>query len=381
MGLNQWADDRADDGQGTGDRPVPRHGRAALLRLATWFEAAEPDRADALATAAFALHPARHLEGRVDDSVAATTSWWQAEADRSTVTEHPGTRLPEPVRDHRAQQARLRDAAESSAHWRRAGADQIRSLLVEPTSDSALLDLSGAGMEVLMELLTAALGSGDASRRPTSAGDLEFGLRLHVHGAPGAEVTVRGEGGDLTLEGLRLCVTSYEQHTAPRPAVATAPGVAARSALDSPRSTTRSEPGTVAGSGPAAAPDPSADPVPGTPTVPALAATADVDGGGTGSPVASSEASPDAPAAVPPEAPPAGPPVDPPAPASSPRPDAPFSTAGVPDPAVAPAADSATDAAATEPAPTDSLPGPDPDVETTGPIDIAQHTPWTRRWG
>ena len=191
---------------------MPRHGRAALLRLATWIEEAEPDRADALATAAFALHPARHLEGRVDDTVAATTSWWHSEADRSTVTEHPGTRPPEPVRDHRAQQARLRDAAESSAHWRRAGAEQIRSLLTEPTADRARLDLSGAGMEVLMELLTAALGSGDASRRPTSAGDLEFGLRLHVHASPGAELTIRGEGGDLTLEGLSLCVTSYEQH-------------------------------------------------------------------------------------------------------------------------------------------------------------------------
>ncbi|MFE1167707.1 DUF2397 family protein [Nocardiopsis sp. NPDC058789] len=216
MGLNQWADDRADDGQGTGERPVPRHGRAALLRLATWFEAAEPDRAEALATAAFALHPARHLEGRVDDTVAATTSWWHAEADRSTVTEHPGTRPPEPVRDHRAQQARLRDAAESSAHWRRAGAEQIRSLLTEPTTDRARLDLSGAGMEVLMELLTAALGSGDAARRPTSAGDLEFGLRLHVNASPGAELTIRGEGGDLTLEGLSLCVTSYDQHAVPR---------------------------------------------------------------------------------------------------------------------------------------------------------------------
>lgn len=64
-----------------------------------------------------------------------------------------------------------------------------------------------------MELLTAALGSGDASRRPTSAGDLEFALRLHVLSAPGAEVTVCGEGGELTLEGVRLCVTPYEQHT------------------------------------------------------------------------------------------------------------------------------------------------------------------------
>ncbi|MFV2196341.1 DUF2397 family protein [Nocardiopsis sp. LOL_012] len=212
MGFKQPADDRADEGQGTGEQSAPRHGRAALLRLASWFEEAGPDRADALATAAYGLHSALHLAGRVDDRVAATTSWWQADPDRSTVTERPGTRPPEPVRDHRAQRARLRDAAESSAHWRRAGAEQIGSLLAEPTGDRASLNLSGAGMEVLMELLTAALGSGDASGRPTSAGDLEFGLRLHVIPAPGAEVTVLGEGGELTLEGLRLRVTPYGQH-------------------------------------------------------------------------------------------------------------------------------------------------------------------------
>ncbi|MFJ9557238.1 DUF2397 family protein [Nocardiopsis sp. NPDC101807] len=213
MALNERADTRADDVRGAGGRPGPRHGRAALLRLASWFDEAGPDRADALATAAYGLHPALHLEGQTDEGVAATTSWWQAAPDRSTVTEHPGSRLPEPVRDHRAQQARLRDAAESSAHWRRAGASQIRALLAEPTPLRARLDLSGAGMEVLMELLTAALGSGDAGRRPTSAGDLEFSLRLHVGAAPGAEVTIRGEGGELTLEGLRLRVTSYDQHT------------------------------------------------------------------------------------------------------------------------------------------------------------------------
>ncbi|WP_160049960.1 DUF2397 family protein [Nocardiopsis sp. FR4] len=241
MGLNQRTDDRADDAQGTGGRPAPRHGRAALLRLATWFEEAGPERADALANAAYALHPALHLEGRVDEGVAATSSWWQAEPDRSTVVEHPGTRPPEPVRDHRAQQARLRDAAESSAHWRRAGAAQVRSLLTEPTGDSARLDLSGAGMEVLMELLTAALGSGDASRRSTSAGDLEFALRLHVVSAPGAEVTIRGEGGELTLEGVRLCVTPYEQHVLDAPA----PEPAAPAAESAPEPGTADEPGTA----------------------------------------------------------------------------------------------------------------------------------------
>lgn len=212
MGINQWTDTNASDLSGPGEAPTPRHGRAALLRLATWFEDSEPERADALADAVYALRPALHLEGLVDSGVAATTSWWQAGADRSAVVEHPGTRRPEPVRDHREQQARLRDAAESSAHWRRAGAEQIRALLSEPAEEVKHLELSGAGMEVLMELLTAALAAGDPERRPTSAGDLDFSLRLHVCSAPEAVVTVEGEGGQLTLEGLRLRVTPYEQH-------------------------------------------------------------------------------------------------------------------------------------------------------------------------
>lgn len=335
MGLNQWANDRADERQDTGDRPVPRHGRAALLRLAAWFEEAEPDRADALATAAFALHPSRDLQGRVADGVAATTSWWQAEPDRSTVTEHPGTRSPEPVRDHRAQQARLRDAAESSAHWRRAGAEQVRSLLTEPTADRARLDLSGAGMEVLMELLTTALGSGDASRGPASAGDLEFGLRLHVHTAPGAEVVVRGEGGDLTLEGLRLHVTSYDQHHGQTvPPTPVEPLAEPEGEIDGPDVPDRTETLDV----------PEEPGSPETDETPEPEET-------TESPEApeTTEGSEETEAALEPE------------------------TALEDDEASSP------EAGDEGPERTDSLPGPDPDAETTGPIEIITHTPRTRR--
>ncbi|MET9784167.1 DUF2397 family protein [Nocardiopsis alba] len=335
MGLNQWANDRADERQDTGDRPVPRHGRAALLRLAAWFEEAEPDRADALATAAFALHPSRDLQGRVADGVAATTSWWQAEPDRSTVTEHPGTRSPEPVRDHRAQQARLRDAAESSAHWRRAGAEQVRSLLTEPTADRARLDLSGAGMEVLMELLTTALGSGDASRGPASAGDLEFGLRLHVHTAPGAEVVVRGEGGDLTLEGLRLHVTSYDQHHGQIvPPTPVEPLAEPEGEIDGPEGLDRTETLDV----------PEEPGSPETDETPEPEET-------TESPEApeTTEGSEETEAALEPE------------------------TALEDDEASSP------EAGDEGPERTDSLPGPDPDAETTGPIEIITHTPRTRR--
>ncbi|WP_150238431.1 DUF2397 family protein [Nocardiopsis quinghaiensis] len=336
MGLNQRTDNRADDAQGTGGRPAPRHGRAALLRLATWFEEADPGRADALATAVYALPPALHLEGRVDEGVAATTSWWQADPDRSTVIERPGTRLPEPVRDHRAQQARLRDAAESSAHWRRAGAAQIRALLTEPTGHRARLDLSGAGMEVLMELLTAALGSGDASRRSTSAGDLEFALRLHVITAPGAEVTIQGEGGDLTLEGLRLCVTAYEQHTVEE---------AAGSAGDGPLDDAPEEDAPEA-TGPSAPEEASTDPSPPESlTYPLRSEVPET-----------------------PELPPTRV-----YPADQGEPSGP--DAGEPNPEGFP------ETPAEEPEPTGNLPGPDPDAETTGPLDLSANRSWTRSWG
>lgn len=310
MGINQWTDN-LDDGAGPGSTPAPRHGRAALLRLAAWFEEAEPDRADALASAVYTLDPARHLHGRVDGTVAATTSWWQADPDHSTVVERPGNRRPEPVSDHRAQQARLRDAAESSAHWRRDGAEQIRSLLTEPTGEDAQLDLTGAGMEVLTELLTAALAVGDAGGSRTSAGDLEFGLRLHVLPATGASVSVSGEGGYLTLQDLCLYVTPYEQ----------------------------ADPGPLPGLASSAGPVPSEAPEAADP-----------------GPEASDEES------VPDEA----------SEAYDPGEDTDLTA----EPAVGPTTGDDSDqealTAPVEGSPTtDSLPGPAPDIETTGPIDIS----------
>ncbi|MDT0331368.1 DUF2397 family protein [Nocardiopsis lambiniae] len=363
MGLNQWADDRADDERSDGDRSAPRHGRAALLRLASWFEEAGQERADALAGAAYALYPARHLKGRVDDGVAATTAWWQAEPDRSTVIERPGTRPPEPVRDHRAQQSRLRDAAESSAHWRRTGAAQVRALLSRPTGPRAHLDLSGAGMEVLMELLTAALGSGDAGRRPTSAGDLEFSLRLHVVSAPGSEVVIQGEGGELTLEGLRLCVTPYEQHEpdpslfAPRTGTAPSASSGTPAALAAPAPAVLPTPSGP--SAPSEAPEedasaPSAAPETDAPAPSAVSATAARGSGPTAPDTTPAEEAPsDARARPGEQAPPPGAPVvDPPTP---------------PVPVTEDEDDTTDDT--------------DPDTRTTGPIDLGRDRPWTRTWG
>ncbi|GAA3764138.1 hypothetical protein HDA32_004996 [Spinactinospora alkalitolerans] len=198
------------------ERPVPRHGRAALLRLAAWFEGADAASAHEVFTAAFAVHPARHLSGTGEEAVAATASWWDAPAVGAAAAHPVGAGSVAPVDDHSEQQARLRDAAEAAAHWRRSAAQEVRRLLAEPTGGDDRLHLSDAALQVLMELLTAALGSGDAITDAVSAGDLELDIRLHVRRVPDASITLSESGGDLVLEGLRLQVTSYaRQEPAP----------------------------------------------------------------------------------------------------------------------------------------------------------------------
>ncbi|MFC7743948.1 DUF2397 family protein [Nocardiopsis composta] len=86
------------------------------------------------------------------------------------------------VPDHSDQRARLRDAAEARAHWRRSAAAEVRTALA---GGAERLELSTPALDVLMELLTAALGSGSPEARQVTAGDLELGVRLHVGSAPG----------------------------------------------------------------------------------------------------------------------------------------------------------------------------------------------------
>ncbi|MDT0300495.1 DUF2397 family protein [Streptomonospora wellingtoniae] len=199
---------------------MPRHGRAALLRLAAWFEDADPRSADEIYTAAFAVHGATHLGGPCDEPAGATVSWWEAPL-ASVAAARLASALPaDAVRDHAEQRARLRDAAESSVHWRRSAAQELHRVLAEATGGDSRIRLSNPAMEVLMELLTAALGSGDATRRAVSAGDLELGIRLHVRHDPEASITLRGSGGDLSLEGLRLRVTPFDAAGEPDEAAA-----------------------------------------------------------------------------------------------------------------------------------------------------------------
>ncbi|WP_344973112.1 DUF2397 family protein [Salinactinospora qingdaonensis] len=192
------------------NHPTARRGRAALLRLAAWFDTSDTATAHEVFTAAFAMHAARHLGGAGDTTTAVTTSWWHAPAADTSAAHPAGAAPPAPAQDHSAQQARLRDAAEAAAHWRQSAAQEVRSLLAAPTDDDARLSLSSAALDVLMELLTAALGSGDATAGRVSAGDMELDLRLHVDHAPEATVTLCEPEGELLLQELRMHVTRYD---------------------------------------------------------------------------------------------------------------------------------------------------------------------------
>ncbi|EOR70136.1 hypothetical protein TM51_13760 [Thermobifida fusca TM51] len=192
------------------DRRVkPPYGRAAVLRLASWFDQADAATAHRLFTAAFSLYPARHLSGSTEETIAVAASWWDVPpADTSAVRPARGGALA-PAEDHSAQQVRLRDTAEAAAHWRRSAAEEVRSRLAELTPRTGRITLSQAALGVLVELLTRALGSGDATAAPVSAGDLELDIRLHVRHDADAVLVLSEDGGDLTLTGLRLCATPY----------------------------------------------------------------------------------------------------------------------------------------------------------------------------
>ena len=191
------------------DRAAHRQGRAALLRLARWFDGADTETAAALHAAAFADRPARFLGGAPDDTAPAAASWWNSPP--APVGPAAGTggqpAAPQPVPDHAPQRGRLRAAAEARAHWRRTAAGEVLTALADGAGtpgEAETVELSRPALEVLMELLTAALGSGAPTERPASAGDLELGVLLEAAPAPGAQLTLSSPDGALELSDLRL---------------------------------------------------------------------------------------------------------------------------------------------------------------------------------
>ncbi|WP_327699085.1 TIGR02677 family protein [Streptomyces sp. NBC_00459] len=203
--------------------------RKDLLRLAAWFDAAEPDEAHDLAVAAFGLYGARHLGVAPDPdrSVPAYVSWWTGPAvDVPVALRERGSRAPRgraaATEDHSAQKRHLMEQARQQAEARQAAADELRS--ASGRFDS--VRLGAPAMRLLLELLATALGNArlskdarDFSLDRAQADDVDLDIRLTAWRTPGRSTVLRSVDGDLTADDLSLAVESLAVGTTSAPAM------------------------------------------------------------------------------------------------------------------------------------------------------------------
>ncbi|WP_051113682.1 TIGR02677 family protein [Streptomyces davaonensis] len=192
--------------------------RKDLLRLAAWFDAAEPEEAHDIAVAAFGLYGARHLGVAPDPdlSVPAYVSWWTGPVvDVPVALRERGSRAPRgrsaAVEDHGEQKRRLMEEARELAAARQAAAAELRSA----SGRFDQVRLGSAAMRLLLELLTAALGNAQLHRKDGDfqldgghADDADLGIRLTAWRTPGRHTLLRSVDGDLTADDLTLAVES-----------------------------------------------------------------------------------------------------------------------------------------------------------------------------
>ncbi|MEV5526828.1 TIGR02677 family protein [Streptomyces prunicolor] len=192
--------------------------RKDLLRLAAWFDTAEPEEAHDMGVAAFGLYGARHLGVAPDPDrpVPAYVSWWTGPVvDVPVALRERGSRAPRgraaAAEDHAEQKHRLMERAREEAEARRAAADELRSA----SGRFDRVRLGAAAMRLLLELLTSALGNaqlhmdtGDFQLEGAQASDADLGIRLTAWRTPGRHTLLRSVDGDLTADDLTLAVES-----------------------------------------------------------------------------------------------------------------------------------------------------------------------------
>ncbi|MEU6063979.1 TIGR02677 family protein [Streptomyces sp. NPDC047082] len=190
--------------------------RKDLLRLAAWFDAAEPQEAHDLAVAAFGLYGARHLgvAPNPDRSVPAYVSWWTGPVvDVPVALRERGSRAPRgraaAAEDHSEQKRRLMEQARQQAEARQAAADELRSA----SGRFEQVRLSVPAMRLLLELLTTALGNAQLHKDArdflldgAEADDADLGIRLTAWRTPGRSTVLRSVDGDLTADDLTVAV-------------------------------------------------------------------------------------------------------------------------------------------------------------------------------
>lgn len=188
-----------------------------LLRLAAWFDAAEPEEAHDIAVAAFGLYGARlGVAPDPDASVPAYVSWWTGPVvDVPVALRERGSRAPRgraaAVEDHGEQKRRLVEQAGEQVAARQAAAAELRSA----SGRFDQVRLGSAAMGLLLELLTTALGNAQLRKEAdefllegAQAGDEDLGIRLTAWRTPGRHTVLRSVDGDLTADDLTLVVDS-----------------------------------------------------------------------------------------------------------------------------------------------------------------------------
>lgn len=193
--------------------------RRHFVRLAGWFDAATPEEAHVLHTSAFALYSARHLGVQLDPEVAealpATVSWWRAPAAPVPISiRERGDRNPRGrvvrIADHRAHKEAL------AAERRREAEARARAVaeLVAVGEHLGEARLSGAALQVLLELLARATARLDPDLGAASAGLVDADVDLWLEPAAGT-TTLRSATGDVTLEGFRVAITAGGRRPVP----------------------------------------------------------------------------------------------------------------------------------------------------------------------
>ncbi|MDR7300833.1 DUF2397 domain-containing protein [Haloactinomyces albus] len=180
--------------------------RGDLLKLARWFDEAEPDRAHQLYAATFGLHSARHLQPAPDyDSDNHEVAWRDGPVldvpvnVRSRGDRGARGRASRVLHDPMTEEALLSEAR-AEKRRRRAAAAELTAAAAHPTE----IRLSTDALGVLCELLTKAQAQREHPDDTGWARDPVHRLQVTIRHTEGHETRIGSSSGTLTLRNTAL---------------------------------------------------------------------------------------------------------------------------------------------------------------------------------
>ncbi|BCY13426.1 DUF2397 domain-containing protein [Actinoplanes sp. L3-i22] len=192
--------------------------RADLLKLASWFRAADSDTAHRLYDAAFGSYPARHLligPEEADPSAGPNTSWWD-----STPVDVPVSLRERGDRTPRGRNARVPDPGADAQHLlerARRRSEARRAAAAELIAAGTLhrSRLSRAARELLLDKLSGLVAA--VSLAGTAAEDRDHDLDLLLRATPagGAATIITGDDGTVTIQDVLLAAMPLRDAVGP----------------------------------------------------------------------------------------------------------------------------------------------------------------------